>query len=42
MNRIVKLIDYKPNGFQTSLLPFKVTANGNIPQRLFTIKIFQI
>ncbi len=38
MNRIVKLIDYKPNGFQTSLLPFKVTANGNIPQRLFTIK----
>ena len=38
MNRIVKLIDYKPNGFQTSLLPFKATANGNIPQRLFTIK----
>ena len=38
MNRIVKLIDYKPNGFQTSLFPFKASANGNIPQRLFTIK----
>ena len=38
MNRIVKLIDYKPNGFKTSLFPFKASANGNIPQRLFTIK----
>jgi len=38
MNRIVKLINYKPLGFQTSLLPFKVTANENINRNLYTIK----
>ena len=38
MNRIVKLINYKPIGFQTSLLPFKVTANENINRNLYTIK----
>ena len=38
MNRIVKLINYKPIGFQTSLLPFKVTANENINRNLYTLK----
>ena len=38
MNRIVKLIDYKPNGFQTSLLPFEVEANSNIEPNLYTLK----
>ena len=38
MNRIVKLIDYKPNGYQTSLLPFKVEAGSNISPNLYTIK----
>jgi hypothetical protein len=38
MNRIVKLIDYKPNGFQTSLLPFQVEANSNIEPNLYTLK----
>ena len=27
MNRIVKLVDYKPKGYQTSLLPFNVDVN---------------
>jgi len=38
MNRIVKLIDYKPIGYQTSLLPFKVSANANIDRNLYTLK----
>jgi len=38
MNRIVKLINYKPIGYQTSLLPFTVQANGNIPRNLYTLK----
>ncbi len=38
MNRIVKLIDYKPTGFQTSLLPFQATANEEITPNLYTIK----
>ncbi len=38
MNRIVKLIDYKPTGFQTSLLSFEATANENILPNLYTIK----
>ena len=37
MNRIVKLIDYKPIGYQTSLLPFKVSANANIDRKLNSI-----
>lgn len=38
INRIVKLIDYKPLGFQTSLLSFEATANENILPNLYTIK----
>ena len=38
MNRIVKLINYKPIGYQTSLLPFKVQANENIDRNLYTLK----
>lgn len=38
MNRIVKLINYKPIGYQTSLLPFKVQANENINRNLYTLK----
>ena len=38
MNRIVKLIDYNPTGFLTSILPFKVSADENIPVNLYTFK----
>lgn len=38
MNRIVKLIDYKPTGFLTSVLSFNATANSNITPNLYTIK----
>tara|TARA_R110002012_G_scaffold33924_1_gene98757 strand:+ start:2312 stop:4123 length:1812 start_codon:yes stop_codon:yes gene_type:complete len=38
MNRIVKLIDYNPTGFQTSLLSFEAEASENIPSNLYTIK----
>ena len=38
MNRIVKLIDYKPNGYQTSILSFEATANENLLPDLYTIK----
>lgn len=37
MNRIVKLIDYKPTGFKTSLLAFKATGSSNLPSNLYTI-----
>jgi len=37
MNRIVKLIDYKPTGFKTSLLAFKATGSANLPNNLYTI-----
>ena len=37
MNRIVKLIDYKPTGFKTSLLAFKATGSSNLPPNLYTI-----
>lgn len=37
MNRIVKLIDYKPIGYQTSLLSFNSTANQNLPVGTYTI-----
>lgn len=36
INRIVKLIDYSPIGFQTSTLGFSCSAQ-NLPQGLFTI-----
>lgn len=37
MNRIVKLIDYKPIGYQTSLMSFNVTASENLPIGTYTI-----
>lgn len=38
MNRIVKLIDYKPKGYQTSLLSFDMTASSELPVDAYTIK----
>lgn len=38
MNRIVKLIDYNPTGYQTSLLSFESEASENITPNLYTIK----
>jgi hypothetical protein len=37
MNRLVKLIGYKPNGFKTSLLSFKATGNENLLAGIYTI-----
>ena len=37
MNRIVKTIDYKPVGFQSSNLPFKCVADETLPQGTYTI-----
>jgi hypothetical protein len=37
MNRIVKLIDYSPIGFQTSTLSFTCTALSNLPPGNYTI-----
>ena len=38
MNRIVKLIDYNPTGYQTSLLSFESEASENVTPNLYTIK----
>jgi len=38
MNRIVKLIDYKPSGFQTSILSFESVSNEKLIPNLYTIK----
>ena len=38
MNRIVKLIDYKPKGYQTSLLSFDLIASKLLPVDTYTIK----
>ena len=38
MNRIVKLIDYKPKGYQTSLLSFDLVASKQLPVDTYTIK----
>ena len=38
MNRIVKLIDYKPKGYQTSLLSFDMIATDQLPIDTYTIK----
>jgi len=38
MNRIVKLIDYKPRGYQTSLLSFDLAASSLLPADAYTIK----
>jgi len=37
MNRIVKLIDYKPIGYQTSLLSFNTITSENLPTGTYTI-----
>lgn len=37
MNRIVKLIDYKPTGYKTSLLSFQATATSSLPAGIYTI-----
>lgn len=37
MNRIVKLIDYKPLGYQTCLLSFNSIANQQLPVGTYTI-----
>jgi hypothetical protein len=37
MNRIVKLLNYKPVGYQTSTLTFKATGNADLPAGFYTI-----
>ena len=37
MNRIVKLLDYKPVGAQTSILPITVTGSANLTTNTYTI-----
>ena len=37
MNRIVKLIDYKPIGYQTSNLSFQSTADSALPKNTYTV-----
>jgi hypothetical protein len=37
MNRLVKLINYNPTGYKTSLLSFNATANSNLTPNVYTI-----
>ena len=37
MNKIVKLLNYKPTGFLTSILNFKAIANATLPLGVYTI-----
>ena len=37
MNRIVKLIDYKPQGYQTSLVSFNANASSNLSIGTYTV-----
>ena len=37
MNRIVKLINYKPTGYRTSLLSFEATCGAGLPADIYTI-----
>ena len=37
VNKIVKLIGYKPIGYQTAILPFKTTDTGNLAAGTYTI-----
>jgi hypothetical protein len=37
MNRMVKLINYSPTGYKTSLLSFEATANSSLTPNLYTI-----
>lgn len=40
INRITKLIGYKPTGYKTSVLSFKATASELLPINIYTIKRF--
>lgn len=40
MNKIVKLINYKPHGPTTSVLTYNATANVNLPAGVYTIPRF--
>ena len=37
INKIVKLINYKPIGYQTAILPFKAVSSEVLPQGIYTI-----
>ena len=37
MNRIVKLLDYKPIGYKTSVLPIELTAGKDLSRGVYTI-----
>jgi hypothetical protein len=37
INKIVKLVGYNPIGYQTAILPFKASANNNLPNGTYTI-----
>ena len=38
INRITKLIGYKPTGYKTSVLPFEAEASSRLPVNVYTIK----
>ncbi len=38
LNRITKLINYKPTGYKTSVLSFNAVASDFLPQNIYTIK----
>ena len=40
INRITKLIGYKPTGYRTSVLSFEAEASGILPRDIYTIKRF--
>jgi hypothetical protein len=40
MNKIVKLLNYKPQGIQTSILNFNASANQSLPPGVYTIPRF--
>jgi len=40
INRITKLIGYKPTGYKTSVLAFNAVASESLPQNIYTIKRF--
>tara|TARA_R110000803_G_scaffold3675_7_gene12510 strand:+ start:2587 stop:4419 length:1833 start_codon:yes stop_codon:yes gene_type:complete len=38
INRITKLIGYKPTGYKTAVLPFEAEASSRLPVNVYTIK----
>lgn len=38
INRITKLIGYKPTGYKTAVLPFQAQASSRLPVNVYTIK----